>query len=513
MKSWLGLLTGLLVGLFWLWLPGSYSLAQNPLPGVGSWSDPVNISRSRGESTDPAIVADQTGLVHLFWSEEMGGKSGGTPDRQHGDAIAYSRWDGKAWSEPIDVLVSPDGGSVWQPVAVVDRFGVLHVIWASHPSGRLYYSHSSVENAGTAQGWASPLQMGSGMPTLVLPAAIAVDHRGTVHVVYSAYGYATAVMHVESTDGGVTWSVPTPVSADMPVVSEEVLVSGGTALTIDDGDGLHVGWSMYNQDGFGVAVYYACSRDGGQTWSTPLVVGEKAEDDYEADWLNIATVGMDRIFLVWTGIGRPPGRIYRLSTDGGETWTPPTPFMEGMVGETESPRMIVDSASTVHLFTHARVDTGDRTTGIRYLYWTDHGWSAPYLIPGPPPDPRRYGGFRDTATVRLGNQLFDAWYDQALGEILVVHGESGAPALSPVPFDRRIPEPTAAVTPASPTRAETILSLSPSTAPTQSTMVPSSSPLPSQTAERSHAVLAGAISAGFVVGVVLLARLTRERRA
>lgn len=408
------------------------ALAQGQAPRVASWSEPVNISQSIGDSSDPTIVADSTGAVHLLWSEKFGEETDGQGQRIHGNTLMYSRWDNGMWSTPIDVLVSPDGGEVWQPVAATDKFGGLHVIWASMPGGKLYYSHAVAEQASSAQGWVAPIQLYSGLPTATLPGGLAVNSQGTVHVIATSRDPGWEVVHMSSSDGGLTWSSTTSLSSAMPFLQEVPLVSAGIAFTIDKMDHLHAGWSMYNGEGFSAAVYYTQSVDGGMSWRTPLIVGQKAETDFDASWLNIATASEGQVFLVWTGIGKPPGRIYRTSSDGGLTWTPATPFMEGLVGGTGSPRMVVDSAEIVHLLTPARAYGTD--SGVRYLYWLGQDWTAPAKIPGPPPDPGFYPALQLTATANLGNQIWMAWTDQLKGDIFVTNGESGASATAAISF-------------------------------------------------------------------------------
>ncbi len=211
-------------------------------------------------------------------------------------------------------------------------------------------------------------------------------------------------------------------------------MSGGIALTIDSADRLHAGWSMFNQAGFGEVVYYTRSEDQGQTWERPLLVGIKAESDYESDWLNIATVGDNQVYLVWTGIGRPPGRIYRISKDSGLSFTEPIPFMNGWVGETESPRMVVDSGGTVHLFTPARDRETSRISGVHYLYWLGRFWSEPLLLEGPGENPSSYGALRMTATISLGSEIFAFWIDEGRGEIFGVNGRSNSSIQPATPF-------------------------------------------------------------------------------
>lgn len=503
------LLAGICLAIGQLFAGASISHAQDTTAAVRAWSEPLNISQSFGDSADPTIVADNTGVVHLFWSEQSGEEVDRRGQRIHGNTLMYSRWENGEWLSPIDVLVSPDDGEIWQPVAAVDKFGILHLVWASAPSGRLYYSHAPAVDAVTARGWSAATQLHIGLPTSALPAGLAVDSEGIVHVIATSRDLGQEVIHLASADGGATWSPATSLSAEMPGLPGDGLVSGGIAMHVDSRDRLHVGWSMYNRDGFGVIVYYTQSDNGGATWSTPFIVGEKAETDYEADWLNIATADDNRVHLVWTGIGFPPGRLYRTSFDGGNTWTPATQFMEGMVGETESPRMVTDSAEIVHLFTPLRTVTTD--TGIRYAYSAGPEWTAPFKIPGPPPDPGAYPALRVSATLNLGNQIWVAWYDEPRGEIFVVSGESGAPAIAPVPL---VPSPwqSAAVTTAMPAQTELPVPAATATvairldfASTQSSGMPA---LTSATA----LLISLAPSVGVVIALLIGVAAARKRR-
>ena len=87
----------LLLLLFWGQAPAA---AQS---GPIVWSQHTNLSSSPQASAHPAIVADDYGLVHVFWSEEVGGRPV-TPEegiRNSGNSILYTRWDGQSWSPPL----------------------------------------------------------------------------------------------------------------------------------------------------------------------------------------------------------------------------------------------------------------------------------------------------------------------------------------------------------------------------------------------------------------------------
>jgi len=76
-------------------------------PGdVVSCTMPLNLSNSPDfNSSDPLLVADQTGVAHLFWTERLTGPPNAQPDAP--DTLMYSRWEDGRWSQPLDIFFSP----------------------------------------------------------------------------------------------------------------------------------------------------------------------------------------------------------------------------------------------------------------------------------------------------------------------------------------------------------------------------------------------------------------------
>jgi hypothetical protein len=106
-------------------------------PGVGGdplWSNPVDVSTSPEiTSSQPGIVADRDGNVHIVWTEAVNGDSGGT-------GIAYSRCLGEECSIPqifssVDDLecaahLARDSGERHlNPAIAVDDASTIMVAW------------------------------------------------------------------------------------------------------------------------------------------------------------------------------------------------------------------------------------------------------------------------------------------------------------------------------------------------------------------------------------------------
>lgn len=395
----------------------------------GVWTSPANISESSGSSLWPWLVADASGVVHLFWAEDVEGYFERSRP-QAGNAIMYRRWRDGQWEEPRDVLVSPGDDYVSAPVAAIDSHGVLHIVWSCNQG--IYYSNVDSRVAENPRAWIPLTRLALQGPSDIYPATIAVDQNDVIHVLYATRQAGSEVEHISSEDQGATWSRATAVSVAMPLLSDEVLVSGSLVLHIDSIGRLHAGWTMYDTRGFGQAVIYAQSSDKGETWSTPFVVDTKREDDYAASWLTVATTDPQYVHLVWVGRYSTPTRSYRFSADGGLNWDNVQPVMEGYRGSNRALSMAVDSAGVLHLFSSAR-SAGNDTT-VRYTRWHNGTWSPVEAI-----DPVYGGQHAVTAVVVGGNHLFAAWEDLITGEIMLAEAWVDAPAMPFTSFPEQIP--------------------------------------------------------------------------
>jgi hypothetical protein len=103
---------------------------------VVAWGEPIPLSNSSIQAWQPTIAADLAGNVHIMWSQST------QLERPvgYGDTLYYTRWDGKKWITPVDVLVSPEAGLGAEfPEMTVTPDGTLHAIWGTGGvNSRLY---------------------------------------------------------------------------------------------------------------------------------------------------------------------------------------------------------------------------------------------------------------------------------------------------------------------------------------------------------------------------------------
>jgi hypothetical protein len=100
--------------------------------GDNYWTSPERLSSEDGMASQPYMVSDQYGYVHMFWSES------GSADE--GPVIRYSRYDGETWSLPNDIFITAPDAVVVFISPFVDSKGMLHLLWSENNTGPMMYS-------------------------------------------------------------------------------------------------------------------------------------------------------------------------------------------------------------------------------------------------------------------------------------------------------------------------------------------------------------------------------------
>jgi len=216
-----------------------YEQDNSTVPATWSW--PINISRSSGNSEVPAGVSDSDGIFHTVWSEAAGGSY----------RVAYaSRSDAKGWSAPVGIPSSIPGV---YPAIAVDEQQTLHVVWQTGELGLdIYYAYKLKEGA-----WSAPVNV-SNTPNYSLYPNVAVGEDGTVHVAwlnYTSGSFGDPETFYTAQAPGSGWSKPVNISNDSHYSSKP-------RIAIDDTGRAHVVWE-------GGGIWYS-SKSADGAWSSPL---------------------------------------------------------------------------------------------------------------------------------------------------------------------------------------------------------------------------------------------------
>ena len=385
--------------------------------GRVEWSSPTNISNSRPYSALPAIVTDEFGAVHVFWSEDMDGEPFDQIDlastTPYGNTIFYSRWDGGAWSTPVDILYAPNDLIAEYLSVTLDAESRLHVVWTGQTN--IYYSYAPSWKAGSAQAWSSPVAVATDSARSAWESNVLVADDGTIHIFYAARGTGAGVNHLRSRDEGISWESMAVLS--QPFDALETSFSHVRALQ-DAAGRMHVTWQTNQSEGYGQAVYYRRSMDRGTSWEPVVQLGYRGPDDVFVSWPYMTIRGESELNLIYTN-GSNVGRAFRVSTNGGGTWGAPRDIITEMEGINGYVIPLLDGDDHMHLVIDMRTRT-DQVVGIYYAYQTADGWSpVENAVVGHPSSKSAHW---PAAAVLLGNELHVVWDDINTGEIWHTRG-------------------------------------------------------------------------------------------
>jgi hypothetical protein len=412
-----------------------------------TWSAPINLSNTPESSSRPAIVTDQFGYVHVFWSEEVGGRSiYGIPKAliHDGNTIMYTRWDGKTWTQPIDILFVPGDDVATYVAATVDGDGWLHILWSGQSD--IYYSKAPAWQADSAHNWTAPVAVASGNARTQWESDIIASKDGTLHAIYATGGGDPGIYHIQSVDHGETWGPPTRISGPLDILEENV---SNARICIDGVGRLHVTWQTNQEEGYGQSAYYARSIDGGATWSAPYQLGYRRPGDYGVVFPSIACVGDSEIHIINVGGAWHYGRYEHISTDGGATWSEPYHILTDLEGVNGYTYLLVDGAGQKHLVTTMRT-SAEQQGGTFYARWMNNAWS-PESLAVPEADDTGPGAHWTATAVRLGNEIHILWntnFTDKAGEIWHTRGIiPGVPQQAAVPVPNTNPAVPDSATP------------------------------------------------------------------
>lgn len=455
------------------------------------WSNPENLSETvlneagqPAPTMSPVLVTDQWGNIHAIFPAMIG-----TGENAPFDTLFYAMFDGSQWTQPNDVLFR-ESGNFWLPQMTVDSDGWLHLVWIDGP--RAMYSRAPVHAAGIANSWSEPTRISN---DAVRNASIFAGGDGSIHVVYCSSEEADNLAHIK-TENGYDWSRPV-----------EITTTGGCwTMAAKDGNGrLHVVFSEQPGVGAGSAVYYSRSVDGGLSWTAPLEIDSKDERylaNYGPSWINVATVGLDEIHIIWDG--NPAGqRWHQMSVDGGESWSEPYQIVSDHRGLTGPNTLIVDGSGTVHMVSLGWLDTEDNPKGPFHASWRDDDWTAMELI-GERSDWDAEGG---SAAILGGNLLVAGWRHQTGegNEVWVSKMTIDSPFIPPA----KMPTPSPSINlPESSVPAEIAME-----SPTaESTDISFAGDQPPSSRSSSYSIYVASILVVFILGIIIFVRLKGRTR-
>jgi hypothetical protein len=347
-----------------IWLTSrSISDVSNWFPTPSSWSKPVEIASGTQNYQTPIIIADSSGDMHAFWTQININSATST---QYAGLFS-AKWDGQNWSNPIQVISSPDGDIV-NPSIVIDPAGVLYATWTVQQTGIAYFSKVVASRANSPTEWVQPVPITPGNEIVASPKII-VDSTGLLTIVYAVpINENRGIYLIQSSDKGDTWLAPMQVFDAAKVAWEKV----GMPQIIRSSDGQYnVIWSRMQLGDNNEAqnIYYSRSIDGGKSWSNPESVVEAP-----IDWSDIVDVGGSEIHRYW--LENQEGQRFlwfESSMDNGVNWSRPA-GVSYFGGTLSSVTLTHDPQLQPYIFQITQ-DTFGRIS-LNEWQWQSNNWTA-----------------------------------------------------------------------------------------------------------------------------------------
>lgn len=339
-------------------------------------------------------------------------------ERSQGRVITYAQFDGVAWSPQLDLFVPAGGHNIGTTLsASINDSGTLHLSWIGFSGANIYFTSVPAHQALSIRAWED-------VRSLQAPAfshELHVDTNGVHHLVTSRQGaLRPGLYYRQSLDGGETWSEEMWLSSDIPAG----YIPDTFQFLIDAQNRLHVVWSEKEELGtiLGAGrIRYTRSTDGGNSWPPPTDLDVSNDGTFLLDNAEPSlVVHEDTAIALWAG-GELQYRNQSISTDGGAIWSEPVRKAFGELhGQAQGEALLTDDAGGVHYIGHIRWPDG-----MYYLRWDA---DASTTSKRPPSDPNLfYLMRRDSnetaqnkvnahgvrATLLRGNHLLATFYDRA----------------------------------------------------------------------------------------------------
>lgn len=268
----------------------------------GTWSSPQSLVESYGR----LAIGNRVHVVgHL-----------------NGQLVHRSSQDqGLTWSAP-NVIASASGNYPGMYGGLFAQGDTVYLLTApddmassATAGGRQLDFRRSIDNG---VNWSSPVRITTpGQSVFRVRIAASGDY---VHVAGAGDPLPDgSVLYFRSVNGGVSWDAPV-------VLASNLGEYGGGQTVAVDGATVHVAYTTAMNGVGGGPTSYIRSVDNGETWSSPVSIGEASMESSRQARVQIAAAG-GRVFAIWqregefTGAPVPPDRIgYNRSLNGGVTW-------------------------------------------------------------------------------------------------------------------------------------------------------------------------------------------------
>jgi hypothetical protein len=322
---------------------------SNSSDGGQTWFSNVKVNTDFDNQTNPKVAVNQAeSEIYVTWQ-----------DKRRGDWDIYfanSTDSGLTWTTPNVIINDDITDRRGSPDIAVDPFGTIHVVWEDKRSGNWDIFHSNSSDGGAT--WSLNTRVNVASSADQRRPTLAVDSLGYLYVAWHdnrASLFDTDIYFANSTDGGLSWSIPNSrVNNDGLGNAQEnpsiAVISGGTVYIV---------WEDYRD--LDANIYFAKSTDWGMNWPSNVRVNDLSIPNQNFPDIAVAS-GI--ISVVWEDFRDPDANIYfSNSSDGGTSWGSDIRVNENTPGPLQyKPTIAASPTGTLHVAWED--DRNSLTTGV-----------------------------------------------------------------------------------------------------------------------------------------------------
>lgn len=325
-----------------------------------SWTDPANLSNS-GSTSEPAIVTDNNGNIHVVWQDAYAG-------------IVYSKFDDDQWSEPV-VVDFPFEETT--PYLVTGNRNVIHAFWKEESNVEeeipLLYSRVPADDFGNVNAWQPPVIVAQSATAF----DVRIDDNDVIHLTYirplQTSEFPSGVYYRRSNDVGITWTSASILeqSPYFRSLGEKDVRISISSVNVNNTNKLFVAWDNISLG----RIYYIDSSDDGVNWGSSVEVDRpEIETGTEFPYDPHVIVHNDQIIIKWQegDRGSSCSHFYQLSLDNGFTWGEQQQMLEDVTGCSQESNFFATNDGLLLLQTMIQDQ-------VYLLAWDGNQWSIPQL--------------------------------------------------------------------------------------------------------------------------------------
>lgn len=223
---------------FWSLKSGTSFIVVSSLTNGNSWSNPVQVTSTTLNDTQPSAAVGRDGTVWLVWTRVDSTCSTCTAIKQ----LYYKTWRGGSWSS--EVKLTNDSNQNYGSNVVVSKDGMVRVTWSKGAPGSVYQLFYKTYN-GTV--WSPDTQIVSSPSTDERPSMVQ-DRNGTLWLFWGRLVVVSTLIQFYELVGKYSYDLTQTWSPEIVLTNTANTIDSEMPSAVQSAYGVKPLWVFYSSD-------------------------------------------------------------------------------------------------------------------------------------------------------------------------------------------------------------------------------------------------------------------------